>query len=348
ANERQGNDPATTPTTNVSVSRSTHFFDPATGTWTDGPLLGTARQAHSAVLLANGKLLVAGGTGPQTISGSNNLASAEIYDPATNAWTPAGNMKIPRVNFAMVALPGGKVLAVGGSSNNLFQSSTELWDPATNTWAYTNNGTSDTSMSEQKGFPAPFLLSNGMVAVAGGSSPNTSTPTAAVELFDPATQNWTVLATPLSQARSGHFPVALPNGKFALLAGRVLNSFGFLAAVGAPGGAAGAVEIYDTLANGGQGTTVTTANAFFKTEGRVNAAAVMLPGGKVLLAGGSVNSTTGASTSEIYDPANDTLTIGPALTTGQGTSVLGVGLGNGDVMLIGGDKADTITQICRP
>jgi hypothetical protein len=93
---------------------------------------------------------------------------------------------------------------------------------------------------------------------------------------------------------------------------------------------------------------VTTANAFFKTEGRVNAAAVMLPGGKVLLAGGSVNSTTGASTSEIYDPATDTLTAGPALTAGQGTSVLGVGLGNGDVMLIGGDKADTITQICRP
>jgi hypothetical protein len=297
--------------------------------------------------MGNGKLLVAGGQGPQSISGQTNLASAEIYDPVANTWAPAASMNIPRVNFGMIVLPNGKVLAVGGSSNGLFVATTELYDPVANTWTYTNDGSGQTTLSEVKYFPSPFLLSNGKVVVAGGNSPDSSTPSSAVELFDPATQSWALL-TPLAQARTQHFPVALPNGRFVLLGGRVLGSFGFLTPVGAPGGVPGALEIYDTNANGGQGATVPTANPFFKTEARYNAGAAVLPNGKVLLAAGSLNSTTGASTSEIYDPVTDTLTIGAVLTAGQGANVLGVNLANGDVMLIGGGSTDTVTQIFRP
>jgi hypothetical protein len=349
-NERQGNDPTTTPATSQSVSRTTHLYDPATGTWTDGPPLATARYSHSTVLLTNGKLLVAGGVGPQNIGGRTSLASAEIYDPVANAWTPAGSMNVPRVNFGMITLPNGKVLAIGGSSNSNntpLLATTEIYDPDANTWAYTSNGTAQTTLSEQKFHLSPILLSTGEVVVAGGSTGG-GTSSSAVEVFDPASQNWSPL-TPLATARTQHFPVALPDGKFVLLGGHVPNSLlGGLAAAGAPGGVPGALEIYDTLANGGQGATVPTANAFFKTEGRVNAGAAVLPSGKVLLAAGSLDSTTGASTSEIYDPATDTLTVGPALTTGQGAGVLGVSLANGDVMLIGGSQTDAITQVYRP
>jgi hypothetical protein len=189
-----------------------------------------------------------------------------------------------------------------------------------------------------------------MVVVAGGNSTSTSTVTNAVELFDPATQIWTQL-TPLSQGRNQHFPLALPNGKFVLIGGKVTSAFGS-SIVGAPGGLPGAIEIYDTLANGGQGAIVPTSNAFFKTEGRTfapqNASPAVLPNGKVLLAAGSQSSTTGASTSEIYDPATDTLTVGPAMSTGHGSGVLNVTLANGDVMLIGGSLSDAFTQIYRP
>jgi hypothetical protein len=344
-NERQGNDTTTSPATSQAVSRTTHLYDPATGTWTDGPPLATARYSHSAVLLANGKLLVAGGVGPQS---SNTLASAELYDPATNAWTSAGSMNDVRSSFGMIVLPGGKVLAIGGRSNGIPVATTELYDPDTNTWAYTSNGAGQTTLSEVKYLPIPVLLSNGKVVVAGGNSTDSQTPTSAVEVFDPVTQSWTLL-TPLAQARAQHFPVPLPDGKFVLLGGRVPNAIGLFPA-GAPGGMPGALEIYDTLANLGQGATVPTANAFFNTEGRYTLAgtATVLPNGKVLLAAGSLNVSTGASTSEIYDPAMDTLTVGPALTTGQGAGVLGVSLANGDLMLIGGSQSDTVTQIYRP
>jgi hypothetical protein len=347
-NERQGNDTTTTPQTSQAVSRTTHLYDPATGTWTDGPPLTTARYSHSAVVLANGKLLVAGGQGAQSFGGQTNLASAELYDPVANTWAPAASMNVPRVNFGMIALPNGKVLAVGGTSNGPSVATTELYDPGANSWAYTADGTGQTTLSEAKLYLSPILLSNGLVVVAGGNLSNV-TPSGAVEVFDPATQSWTLL-TPLAVPRTQHFPVALPDGRFVLLGGKVFNSFsGGLSPVGVPGGLSGALEIYDTTANGGQGASVHTANVYFQTEARTNpgSAAAVLPDGRVLLAAGSINST-GASTSEIYDPVADTLTAGPNLTTGQGNGVLGVSLSNGDVMLIGGNVSDSVTQIFRP
>src|SRR5262249_20205684 len=194
------------PVINQSISRTTHIFDPATGTWTDGPLLATARTNHSAVVLANGKLLVAGGTGPPGIGAPATIARAAIYDPASNTRAPAGTMKIPRVNFGLIALPDGRALALGGNSAGAFVNSSEIFDPSApvaTAWAYTSNGT-QTTMSEPKGFPNPFLL-NGKVVVAGGNNPDSSTATAAVEVFDPATQIWSRL-TDLNQARTQHFP----------------------------------------------------------------------------------------------------------------------------------------------
>jgi hypothetical protein len=74
------------------------------------------RARHKALLLHDGRVLVAGGgTDPPTAN--NVLASVELFDPATGAWTPAAPMTDARYDFDMVLLPDGRVLVAGGSNN---------------------------------------------------------------------------------------------------------------------------------------------------------------------------------------------------------------------------------------
>jgi hypothetical protein len=73
-----------------------------------GPL-ATARRKHTATLLPNGKLLVAGGNGS-----GNALASAELYDPSTGIWTGIGSLNTGRESHTATLLPNGKVLVAGG------------------------------------------------------------------------------------------------------------------------------------------------------------------------------------------------------------------------------------------
>ena len=71
--------------------------------------LNTARALHTATLLPNGKVLVAGGT-----PGSGSLSSAEMYDPETGTWTNTDSLNTARYNHTATLLPNGKVLVAGG------------------------------------------------------------------------------------------------------------------------------------------------------------------------------------------------------------------------------------------
>src|SRR5207249_4277027 len=84
---------------------------PATPTATPTPFtfdttgsLATARDNHTATLLSNGKVLVAGGFN------GGSLASAELYDPATGTWTATGSLSAARKSHTATLLPNGKVL----------------------------------------------------------------------------------------------------------------------------------------------------------------------------------------------------------------------------------------------
>src|SRR6266568_1295733 len=93
--------------------------------------LATARNGHTATLLPNGKVLVAGGR-----NGNSILASAELYDPASGTWSATGSLATARAFHTATLLLNGKVLIVAGEGNGapFVLASAELYDPASGTW----------------------------------------------------------------------------------------------------------------------------------------------------------------------------------------------------------------------
>jgi len=87
---------------------------PASRNWTPTSSLNTARFLHTATLLQDGKVLVAGGSGITGIS-----ASAELYDPASGTWTATGSLNNARLFHTATLLQSGMVLAAGGVDSNL-------------------------------------------------------------------------------------------------------------------------------------------------------------------------------------------------------------------------------------
>ena len=192
-----------------AASASAELYDPASGTWTGTGSLNTARYDHTATLLPNGKVLVAGGF---NVVGVVTFASAELYDPASGTWTFTGNLNTARLFHTATLLPNGKVLAVGGlDSSNSVSASAELYDPATGTWTTTGN------LNTARYHHTATLLPNGKVLVAGGAD-SFDNALASAELYDPASGTWTATGS-LNTARDSHTATLLPNGKVLVAGG---------------------------------------------------------------------------------------------------------------------------------
>jgi N-acetylneuraminic acid mutarotase len=145
----------------VSADHSAELYDPGSGNWSQEHSLSAGRYDHTATLLPDGKLLVAGGYG----NNGGFLATAELYDPASGFWSSTGAMNNPHANHAAALLPNGKVLVVGGlDSGGSAVASAELYDPATGGGIWISTG----SMSTARGNFMAKLLPNGSVLVAGG------------------------------------------------------------------------------------------------------------------------------------------------------------------------------------
>jgi hypothetical protein len=187
------------------------LFDPASETWTPTGSLANHRSGHTATLLPDGKVLVAGGGDHRTWSGVGTLSTAELYDSASGTWTATGSLVTAREGHGAVVLPNGEVLVAGGSrsSPSARLSSAELYNPGSETW--TTTGSFATARSTQ----TMTLLPDGNVLLAGGYDGITR---ASAELYHPARGIWIATGS-LTTGRYGHVAALLPNDNVLITGG---------------------------------------------------------------------------------------------------------------------------------
>ena len=147
---------------------------PAASPFSPTGSLVTARAGHTATLLLDGRVLIAGGR----VSALGELASAELYDPKTGTFSPTGSMATPRFRHTATLLSDGRLLITGGMDLKA-GASAELYDPKTGTFSPTG------SMAASRYSHSATALADGRVLIAGGEG-SSGTPTSA-ELYDPKT-----------------------------------------------------------------------------------------------------------------------------------------------------------------
>ncbi|WP_437937375.1 Kelch repeat-containing protein [Sorangium sp. So ce341] len=238
--------------------------------WESLPPMITPRGEHTATVLQDGRVLVVGGY-PEldafyyTNSEAMSLRQVEIYDPATKTWSPAAPLGRGRAGHAAILLPNGHVLVAGGrqaseQTEGTELSSAETYDPASNTWTAAGN------LPLPHPDPSMMLLNGKPVLVGLAWNSRAILDMFHTAVYDPETRNWTEL--PFCDGASRVYPV----GATLLHDGRVM-------AVG------GGCSVYDPESRLWTWET----GAVLSTIEYTYPGAVTLPGGGVLVVGGTTN-----------------------------------------------------------
>ncbi len=163
------------------------LYDPVADTWARAGQLSVARCAAATVTLADGRVLIAGGT----TSNTSTSAAVDLYSPTTNSWQRLPSMRLARGGATATLLPSGKVLIAGGYANMTLtaQVETEIYDPVANVWV------DGPALSTGRAFHSAVARSDGSVMLIGGQIAMTDT-TASTEIFTPSGHSGTITPGP--------------------------------------------------------------------------------------------------------------------------------------------------------
>jgi hypothetical protein len=294
---------------------SAELYNPSSGHFTNTGSMLAARSA-SAILLGNGKVLIAGGYSCDSSGNCVSLNSAEIYDPIGSAFSSAGTMTASRYAHTMTLLNNGKVLIAGGESCTSSTTcsalqTAEVYDPVSGTFSATG------SLNAARFNAAAVALTSGQVLIAGGFD-GTNFP-ANGELFDPVAGTFTATGA-LNTPRASATATLLDNGSVVIAGGSTCSSTNCPTAT---------AELYTS----GAFSTITNL-----TVPRADQTVTLLTNGQLLVAGGYTACTSSCvsdSTTELFDPQAGSFTAGQGLSAArsQHTATL---LNDGTVLLVGG------------
>lgn len=258
-----------------SPTASAELYNPQTGASSLTGPLNTPRYAHTATLLADGRVLVVGGLSVCDSSTCNPLRSAELYDPATGVWTTVANYPSPVTGHVAARLSTSDVIVVGGCSTSGLPCNAlgaSLFHPATLTWSPAATPLVPRTQA------AVTLLPTGRLLLAGGVNGQGYQQTLA-EQYDPGSNVW----FPSGNATSYRYAPVL----VTLQSGDALMS----------GGDTPTAEVYRAAAN------QWAATGSLNTQ-RSLTQPVVLPSGDVLEAGGRDADFNNLASTEIYHPGN--------------------------------------------
>jgi hypothetical protein len=281
---------------------ASEIFDPATETFEVLGSLGQGRVRHSSTLLQDGRVLVVGGGGFDIGIANSALASAELFDPATNAFSPVDDLTTPREEHAAVQLENGPVLIAGGVNGYGQPSTTELFDPATGTFAR------GADTIDRLGYTTAALLPDGTALVVGEH--------AGLERFDPARSGraaptpgprgelagTVTTVEPPAVEREGHTATLLADGRVLVVGGWAYDLD--------PHNPTDSAEIFDPRS--GKWSSTGSLN-----DARAYHTATLLPDGRVLVVGGHMREalpdgsteTVALDSAEVYEPSTGEFTL---------------------------------------
>lgn len=299
----------------VLLAVSTRTYAPRTGTLVSTGSPEAARFSHTATLLPDNRVLIAGGMQSNGVW----LDSAEVYDPARGRFLPAGKMLSRRAGAMAALLPSGTVLIAGGTDGSgKSLRTTEIYDPEKNTFI------PGPKMLAARADGVAVLLRSGKVLIAGGCAQGDGERLASAELYDPATGSFSWTGS--MHVPRGYFnAVALSDGEVLVTGGM---SGGQLPDVTVEASA----ETYNPAT--GRFTLTSPMNAPRYKHGMA-----LLKDGRVLIIGGQSEGAFGPrlASTEIYDPATRRFTRGPELKYARYKLMQGVAaLGDGQVLVGGG------------
>lgn len=171
-------------------------------TWKSAASPAQGRIQHAATRLADGRVLITGGTAPDLPCTS----TAEVYDPKSDKWSATAPMGTHRQLHGAVLLKDGRVLVAGGwdCKRGVNPKTAEVWDPATDKWTETG------PMLDDNADPDVNLMPDGRVIVPGRDR---------LMAWDPTTNQFSVVDEGGKDRFAGATATPLPNGDLVVAGG---------------------------------------------------------------------------------------------------------------------------------